>query len=182
MNMNTAKKSIYEKQDWSSFHWLLENLLLQLREQRRNAFCIEFVISGESPNPYLQGQLGYEDEFQLEIVGEYFLRTEMTKAQKASLEVVGWMPPTDEFKNFRKTIDSSVDLSKASAYLLNSVKLIFAIEHDVWMTLGDAPVSRKLIQTDKLWHHKDEPLIFCLPGENMQDTAEGTSKQFHEVS
>jgi hypothetical protein len=178
--MIPSTKNIYEKQDWSSFYWLIENLLLELQEGRRNAFSIQFLIPGEQSFPYLQGQLGYASEFQLEIVGEYFLRREMSRAQKASLEVLGWIPPDEEFENFRKYVDPAVPLSTASAYILNSVKLIFNIEHSVWMTIGTSPISKALVDTDRLWHHKDDPLVFCLPGENFDKTIEGTSKRFAE--
>jgi len=159
MTPNKPIAKLPESPSWNQLHWLVEELLKDIQSERTNAFGLSFLLERYNPPPYIQGQMGGAGEFQIEIVGDYFLEPDLTVSQKSSLNQTGWASPREGFPNYRKMISPKLALDSASIYLVTSMRMVFSLK-GCWMTMGNTTRSKALISKGGFDVHRNDTFVF----------------------
>jgi len=164
-------KATFRGPSWDVLHIAIHELLNQLQNQERNVFVLSFVVEGFEPNPYVQGVQTPTGDFLFEVVGDYWLEPDLSKLQVAQLNALGWSRPTADSSNFSKVIGGRHDLMATATYLVTSMRVVFNLKRDVWMTLGDTKLDRELVLASGFWLNNRNRDVFCMPYENKGDAS-----------
>ncbi len=156
---------------WDVLYVAIQKLLVQIRNHERNVFVLSFVVDGYEPYPYVQGTQSASGNFQFEVVGDYWLEPDLSRVQIAQLNALGWDKPNKENSNFSKEVSGAHDLFATATYLVTSMRVVFNLRRDVWMTLGDTRLSREVVKESGFWLNNENNDVFCMPDENLEEAS-----------
>lgn len=169
------ENQIIKNDQWKPLHIAIEHLLIQLTQAQRETFCVKFKLEGYGIEPYLQGYLDENGDFIIEFSSNVFLEPNLTAAQRAQLDGLGWSKPNGKNPNYSKRILRAHPVAMTSRYLVTTLRVVLELPIGTWMDFGTSKEDLEVSSSDMFWHRLVANNEVCLPNQNTTETREGIS-------